>query len=161
MPIYMNYDGIQGSVTEAGHEKWIELMSCQLAAHRHMTSPTGRGTIREASTPNISEIVVTKNFDDASQKLFDASLRGEGKKVKIDFVRSAANKKQDNYLQIELENTLISSYTVSGHGGEGSSSPMESLSLNFTKIQYKQTLGDIKNVAGSPNISHYDLAKSE
>ena len=25
MPIYMKYDGINGEVTAAGHEKWIEL----------------------------------------------------------------------------------------------------------------------------------------
>ena len=24
-PIYMNYEGIEGDVTAAGHEKWIEL----------------------------------------------------------------------------------------------------------------------------------------
>ena len=28
-PIFMQYDGVDGSVTAAGHEKWIELNSVQ------------------------------------------------------------------------------------------------------------------------------------
>ena len=35
MPIYMNYDGIPGDVTSAGHEQWIELSSFQWAPVSH------------------------------------------------------------------------------------------------------------------------------
>ena len=41
MPIYMNFDGITGNVTAEGHEKWIELNSCQLGVHRSVTNTTG------------------------------------------------------------------------------------------------------------------------
>ena len=40
-------------------------------------------------------------------------------------------------LSIELENTLISSYSVSGTGGDAAERPMESLALNFTKVEYQ------------------------
>lgn len=30
-PIYMKIDGVDGSVTAAGHEKWIELDSVQMS----------------------------------------------------------------------------------------------------------------------------------
>ena len=30
-PIYMKYDGVDGSVSAAGHEKWIELTSVQIS----------------------------------------------------------------------------------------------------------------------------------
>jgi prepilin-type processing-associated H-X9-DG protein len=41
-----------------------------------------------------------------------------------------------NVLAVELQNCLVSSYQVSGAGG--GALPMESLSLNFTKIEFKQ-----------------------
>ena len=132
MPIYMKIEGIKGNVTAAGHEGWIELMSAQLGVQRRVNT-TGQGANREASTPSVSEIVVTKDIDSASTDLFRMSLWGEGKKVTIDFVSSGQTVP---YLSIELENTLISNYSVSGHGGSGHETPMESLSLNFTKISY-------------------------
>ena len=39
-------------------------------------------------------------------------------------------------LSVELENTLISSYSVSGSSAHANDRPMESLALNFTKITY-------------------------
>jgi type VI secretion system secreted protein Hcp len=153
----MHHDGITGSVTAAGHEKWIELHSCQLGVNRNVTSPTGRGTNREAAVPSVSEIVVTKDLDCASTSLFKASLWGEGKKVKIDFCKTDKDKFEP-FLQLELENTLISSFSTSGSGGDGNARPMESLSLNFTKILFVTTLMDDKNSTGKPDRGLWDLA---
>jgi type VI secretion system secreted protein Hcp len=160
MPIYMNYEGITGSVTAAGHEKWIELQSCQMGVNRHITSPSGRGTNREAAAPSVSEIVVTKDLDCASTNLFRASLYGEGKKVKIDFCKTDKDKVEP-YFQFELDNTLVSSYSVSGHGGDGHARPMESISLNFTKITYNTIGMDSANKTGKPDRAMWDLAQSK
>ena len=128
MPIYMRIEGIEGPVT-GKYKGWIELESCQFGNPRH----TGRSQNREGSVPSISEIVVTKLQDSASSQLFRLSLEGEGKKTTIVFVK-------DNnvpYLELELENMLISGYSVSGHGGSSELRPLESLTLNFTKVTYK------------------------
>jgi type VI secretion system secreted protein Hcp len=160
MPIYMKYDGIDGSVTADGHSKWIELESCQLGVHRNITSATGRGTNREAGAPAVSEIVVTKAQDCASVNLFKASLWGEGKKVKIDFCKTDKDK-LEVFLQVELENTLVSSYSASGHGGDSNARPMESLSLNFTKITYVATHMDAENKTSKPDRAMWDLAQAK
>ena len=132
MPIYMQFPGIEGPVTAKGYKGWIELESCQLGTNRNVKNPTVSGGNREASVPSVSEVVVTKVQDSASGGLFRAALIGTGKKVNIDFVKG----KEAPYLSLEMENTLISSYNVSGHGGSGNDRPMESLSLNSTKISY-------------------------
>jgi type VI secretion system secreted protein Hcp len=162
MPIYMKIDGIDGSVTAAGHEKWIELDSAQMGVNRHVTNPTGRGVNREASAPSVSEIVVTKPLDCASTGLFRLSLWGEGKKVKIDFCKTDKDKIEP-YLQLELENTLISSYSASGHGGGGGvhDRPMESLSMNFTKITYATIQMDAAHKTGKPDRAMWDLAQAK
>lgn len=160
MPIYMKYDGIDGSVTAAGHEKWIELNSCQMGVGRGITMAVGRGANREASAPSVSEIVVTKDNDAASPKLFGAALEGEGKKVLIDFCKTDGGKVEP-YLQLELENTMVSSYSVSGSGGDQHGRPMESLALNFTKIQFKNTPMKSANEPGSPETVIYNLAEAK
>jgi type VI protein secretion system component Hcp len=40
------------------------------------------------------------------------------------------------YLSLELTDTLISSYSVSGHGGTPIGGPVESLSLNYSWLTY-------------------------
>lgn len=159
MPIYMKYDGIDGSVTQKGHEKWIELNSCQFGASRGMTTLVGRASDREASEPSISEVVVTKPNDDASAKLFGEAVAGvDGKKVKIEFVSTGSPGVK--YLEVQLENTLVSSYSMSGSSGD--SRPMESLSLNFTKISIAHYKMDQKGaVTGSPIIGGYDVAGAQ
>jgi type VI secretion system secreted protein Hcp len=158
----MKFEGIDGSVTAAGHEKWIELDSAQIAVNRHVTNATGRGVNREASAPSVSEIVITKALDVASTGLFKAALWGEGKKVKIDFCKTDKDKIEP-YLQIELENTLVSSYTASGHGGHGGvhARPTESMSLNFTKITYHAIAMDAANKTSKPDRAMWDLAQAK
>lgn len=156
MPIYMKFDGIDGDVSAEGHEKWIELNSFQAGVGRHIGVPTGRQAEREAAAPSISEIVITKLADNSSAKLMQEALWGEGKDVKIDFVKTDKDK-LEVYLQYELEDVMLSSFSVSS-GGER---PMESMSLNFTKIIYNHVAMGDKNETGSPEKVGYDLAKAK
>jgi type VI secretion system secreted protein Hcp len=153
MPIYMEFEGVKGDVTAAGHEAWIELNSFQWGTGRGITSPLGGSKDREASAPSISEIVVTKASDNASANLIRESLWGEGKKVKIDFCKTD-KEKFEPYYQYELENTLISGYSVSSGGDR----PTESLSLNFTKVTFNDISMGAKNETGDPDRVMYDLS---
>ena len=135
MPIYMNYNSlaIKGDVTEASHKDWIELNSLQWGVGRGISSPTGGAADRESSAPSVAEIVVTKANDISSAKVLNEALQGEGQTVIIDFCRTDKGKLQV-YLTYTLTNTMISSYSLSSGGDR----PSESLSLNFTKVEYKQ-----------------------
>jgi type VI secretion system secreted protein Hcp len=128
-----------------------------MGVSRHITNPTGRGTNREAAVPSISEIIITKNQDCSSTRLFRLSLHGEGKKVRIDFVTTDKDR-FEAYMHVDLENVLISNFNVSGHGGDSSSRPVESLSLNFTKITFNTTHMDDKNRTGKPDRATWDAA---
>ncbi len=158
MPIYMKLDGIEGQVTSKGFEKQVQLHSMQLGTNRHVATSTSHSASRETSAPNVSEIVITKDQDAASIKLFDASLHGEGKKCILSVTKTSQDGKSEQaYLIVTLENTLVSSYSMSGHG-DGSQRPMESLSLNFTKIELKYLESDDKNKAAKPQIATWNLA---
>jgi len=153
MPIYMSFDGIEGDVTASGHEKWIELNSVQWGVGRGITSPTGGSADRESSAPSISEVVATKSTDVASTKLLNEAYQGEGKKVQIDWCKTDKGS-LEVYLTVTLENTMISGYSMSSGGDR----PTESLSLNFTKVEFKNTGMGAANDTGSPDAVTYDLA---
>jgi type VI secretion system secreted protein Hcp len=121
MPIYMKYEGIIGSV-KGKHAGWIELESCQLGR-----SYSSSGAKSGADTTQISEITVTKRRDATSVSLFREAVSGLGRKVIIDFV----NNDGIAYMTISLENALVGGFTVSGSARD---EPIESISLNFTKI---------------------------
>jgi type VI secretion system secreted protein Hcp len=155
MPIYMSYDSVPGDVTESGHTKWIEVNSFQWGVGRGISSPVGGSEDRESSAPSISEVVVTKDNDSASVKLLDEAYQGEGKTVKFDFCRTEKSKLQV-YLQVTLTNTMISGFSMSSGGDR----PSESVSLNFTKIEYKVTPMGAAGAAGNAAVTTYDLSKA-
>jgi type VI secretion system secreted protein Hcp len=117
MPVFLKYSDIKGDVTEPAHRSWIELTSVQLPANRS----------------SASEIIVSKMADSASTGLFRESVNGQGVPAVIDFVRDDGTV----YLRIEMSGTMIASYSVSGTGD----SSMETLTLNFTKLEFKSTPG--------------------
>jgi len=100
------------------------------------------GEDREASAPNVSEIVITKSMDSASMALWNQSLNGEGVTIQIDFVKSGGNKSP--YLTYTLQNALISGYQPGPSRSDGLT---ESLSLNFTKMTF-DTHGTGPDVSG-------------
>ncbi|OUS13022.1 hemolysin-coregulated protein [Gammaproteobacteria bacterium 53_120_T64] len=143
MAIYMNYDGlaVKGSVTSKGYEDWIDISSFQFGVGRGISMEVGGMQEREATRPSISEVSLSKAMDAASGGLFQASVAGsEGVKVLIHIVRTGAKEVQ-TYATYELEQCLVSSYSVSADGG---GSPHESVSLSFAKIML-----DLSNVDGS------------
>jgi type VI secretion system secreted protein Hcp len=132
MPVYLRYGKIKGEVEKPAYRGWIELLSFQWGVGRGISSPSGTASSREASSPSVSEITVTRRFDSVSALLGNEAFQGEGVLAIVDFVKDG-----HAYLRYTLTNTMISSYQVSGQGGK----PTESLTLSFTKVEFKQTPG--------------------
>ncbi|MFO1052651.1 MAG: type VI secretion system tube protein Hcp [Planctomycetota bacterium] len=154
MAIYMQYPNIPGAVTEEGHKGWIEINSFQWGVGRGISTPVGRAENREASMPSVSEVTVTKAFDEkSSTKLLEAALTGEGVTVVIDFMKTEKGK-AEMFAKYTLTNTMISGYSVSSGGDR----PSESLSLNFTAIEFTGAPHGQEGKGGAPERVKYDLA---
>jgi type VI secretion system secreted protein Hcp len=154
MAIYLKLGDIKGDVTAEGHKDWIEVHSCQFGIGRGIATPTGNSADRESSAPSVSEITVTKNQDIASIKLFEAACGGsDAVEATINFTKTEKNK-TDTYMTYILSNVLISGYSVSSGGDR----PTESLSLNFTKIEFKADSYDATNKTKQPSSTFYDIA---
>jgi type VI secretion system secreted protein Hcp len=158
MPIYMKYDGVTGGVTESSHTGWIELNSFSWGLGRAIRTVVGSTDDREASAPRVNEVTVTKDNDVASINLMQEALTGFGKTAQIDFARTAKGQ-LDVYLTLTLTNTMISGYSHSSNGGDGR--PAESLSLNFSKFEYKYTEMETDASPGTSSTVGYDLGTAK
>lgn len=156
MAIYLKYEGIDGEATHEEHKKWVDIGSLQFGVGRAISTPAGSTANREASEPSVSEVTLTKTLDSSSPKFFTEACTGAaGKKVVIDLVSTGSP--GVTYTQYTLYNTLVSGYSVSTGGDR----PAESLSLSFTKIEFKFVPYDDKHKAGSPITVSYDLSTTK
>jgi type VI secretion system secreted protein Hcp len=152
MAIYMKYGSVKGPVTTEGFKDWIECESFQWGVSRALGTAARGATSREHSEPVLGEITLTKHADVASPKLFLEAVAGKlDTKVAIHFTTTVKGK-VDTYLKYELENAGVSHYTQSS----GGDMPLESVSLNFTKIS-KTFTGMDPSLSGSPETVGYDL----
>ena len=152
MPIYMKFGKIEGDVTTAKYEKWIELNSFQYGVGRAVSSGSG-GNTRESSAPNVSEIVVTKHFDKASAKLYQDSVAGTFDTKVVIKMNTTTKNKTETFLTFELSDCGVSSYSLSS----GGDNPMESLSLNFLKVMVTPTPLDKSGQIKKGDVVSYDL----
>jgi type VI secretion system secreted protein Hcp len=154
MALYMKYGSIKGAVTTDGFKDWIELNSFQWGVGRAIGTAARGSTSREHSEPNLSEVTVTKLSDVSTPKLFLDAVAGKlDSKVTIKFTTTTKGK-VETFLTYEMENTGLSHYSLSS----GGDMPMESLSLNFTKIS-ETFSGMDPAISGSPETVGYDLTK--
>jgi type VI secretion system secreted protein Hcp len=155
MAIYMKYASINGSSTAQSHEQWITCDSVQWGGGRAIGTPTGSAKNREASMVSISEVVITKNQDNASPELLKRSYVGtDGEDVTI-HLTTTSNEGVNTIMELKLTNTLVSGFSVSSGGDR----PTESVSLNFTKIEstfHNQAVESTE--ADTPFTVTYDLA---
>ena len=153
MAIYLEIEGIEGNVTAAGHENWIDLNSIQWGVGRAISSSVGTSADREASKPSISEISVTKQMDASSPMIFTEACVGKSKTVTIHLC-TTGTEEIETYMEYELEDCMVSGYSVSS-GGER---PSESISFSFTKMTMKFIPYGKDGSPESPIPAGYDMA---
>ena len=160
MAIYMNYNNlaVKGNVTAEGYANWIRLDSMSFGVGRYISMEAGHMANRESTRPNITEVSVSKSMDSASSGLFKESLTGSaGIKVVIDVVRTSADK-LDKFVTYELENVMISNYSVSA---SAESAPSENITMSMGKITMSYTAADGAHKGGTPERIGYDLEKGK
>ncbi|MEI4482823.1 MULTISPECIES: Hcp family type VI secretion system effector [unclassified Phyllobacterium] len=153
MPIYLQLDGIQGDATQETHKRWMDIEAIHWNVARRMNTSAGSAANREASEPTISEVILTKVSDSSSTKLFQEAVSGRSGKLATIHLVTTGNP-GETYIEYKLTNTLIANYSIDSNGDR----PVETLRLNFTKMEMKYTPYDENQKPQSPLIASYDLA---
>ena len=156
MAIFVKYGDLNGEATAQGYEKWVEVGSLQWGLGRGISAGVGGGSKREATAPSVSEIVLTKTMDAFSPLLLKESIGGDAKTVKIHITQTDNKGTHVAYQVYELENCLVSSYSISSGGDR----PSESFSVNFTKFDSEYKTVDDKFKATTTGHVIYDISKA-
>jgi len=129
---YMKIDGIPGESTDDKHKDWIEIAALNHGVRQRASasaSSAGGGTSERSDHRDVS---VTLLCDKATPKLFEASCTGKHlKDITIELCRAGGDKQK--YLEIKLEQAIVSSVDLTGQKGRF---PQIQVTFNYGKIKW-------------------------
>ena len=129
LDMFIKIGEYKGEAKDEKHADWIDVLAWSWGGSNSGTAQMGTGA--GAGKANIQDLSFTKYLDVSSTDLQKASLNGTHiPECKME-VRKAGEK-PFVYLEIKLEDVLISSFSTGGSGGEDRLT--ENLSLNFAKV---------------------------
>jgi type VI secretion system secreted protein Hcp len=124
---FLELDGIEGEAQDAQYTNKIELHSFSWGATNHSSFASGTGS--GIGKGQIHDISFSKFTCKASLRLFERSVNGKPiEKGKLSLLKLAGEKKIA-YLEVELENVVITSFQITA--GSDGQLPMESATLHF------------------------------
>jgi type VI secretion system Hcp family effector len=150
---YLQIEGIQGETLSEGYENWIELLDFDLSANQTASTTSSSSGGATSGRAYLRDMLVRKLVDNATPKLHEACCSGKHfEKIVIHVFRAGDPKVK--YLDIQLEEVIISSFSLMGNGGRANAFPSELLALNYGRIklvyskQYRQTGQGAGQIAG-------------
>jgi type VI secretion system secreted protein Hcp len=153
--MFLMLDGIKGESADDKHKGEIDIesfswgMSQTGSGHRSTGGGTGK--------VDVGDISIMKFVDKSSPSIMLACANGKHiPKGKIT-VRKAGENPLD-YLTVDIENILISSYQTSG--AEGGDRVSESVSINFGKVKIEYWTQSEKGAKGENANFSWDVAKN-
>ena len=120
--IYLHLDDLKGESTSARHAEWIEVFSVQMGA----ANPSNRVTL--------SSVMLRKRLDKSSPLLMRSCATGRHlPSAVLDVLRSG--QAGIRYMRLKMQDVVVTSVQQSA----GGDAPMETVSLNFAKVQWSYT----------------------
>lgn len=146
---------IKGESLQEGYEGQIEILSYSWGVSQAggFSFSTG-GTVAKA---NVHDMSVSFQQCSASPKLMEHCAKGKHFDSALLSCLKAGGDKQEKYLEITLEDVIVSSYTT---GGSGDDMPHESLTLNFAKVKLEYFSQDDKGATKSAGVGTFDQRKT-
>jgi len=150
---FLKVDGADGESPDEKHKNEIEVLSFSWSVHQMGTSSHGGGA--GAGKAAAGDFSFVKRFDKASPKLMEKCTTGDHIPHVVLTCRKAG-KEQQEYLKVKFSDVLVSSYQIGGSGG-GDVIPIDSITLNFSKIdaEYKEQKSD--GTLGGSTKAGYDF----
>ncbi|MFH0844413.1 MAG: type VI secretion system tube protein Hcp [Pseudomonadota bacterium] len=159
--MFLQLEGIEGESEDSKCPKWIEILSWS----HSFSQPTA--AVRGSSGPTVekanhSDLSITKYLDKATDDLLSKLWSGDTiSKASLKCFRadSADTKTPVNYLTIDMEQVIVSNYSISAGGGD---LPLENISLAYGKVTYtyaEQKKAD--GTGGGASPTSHDLKTDE
>lgn len=130
--MFLLLDGIDGESLDKTYTGQIDVLAWGWGVSNFGTGHMGGGS--GAGKADFQDISVTKYVDKASATLLQFCATGKHIKEGVLIVRKAGGEQQE-YIEMEMEQILVTSVTTGGSGGEDRLT--ENISLNFAAFKYK------------------------
>lgn len=128
--MFLELEGVKGESRDKAHKGKIDVLAWSWGLSNSGTFHSGSGG--GAGKANFQDISFTKYVDAASPTLMLYCANGKHFATGKLIVRKAGENPLE-YIIVELENILVSSYSTGGSGGEDRLT--ENVTLNFAKIK--------------------------
>jgi type VI secretion system secreted protein Hcp len=145
MGIFLKFGSVLGDVEDAGHLNWIDVTAVNWNLTRPVSNPAGSTSGRVLSSPQVSELTITKDEDVATIPLIQAAFEGSPVAAQIDFCTTGSGQQQV-YYSIAMKSALITGFGQAASDGR----PLENLTFNFTQISFTGTQMAPDGSAASP-----------
>lgn len=153
---FIKLNGINGTVTRKGLEKFMEVYSFSFGASNPVSVNASGGM--GAGKASVSSFNLMKKSDATSPELFQACCTGKHfPDATIQLFKAGGT--QQKFLEYLLEDVMVESVQWSGSGG-GDDTPTESVSVAFQKITVTYQPQDDKGNVGKPIIGKWDVAQA-
>ena len=154
--ILLKLDGVKGESKIDKHKEEIDVLSwswgCSQSGTTHVGGGGGSGKVA------VQDIHITKYLDAASSTLFRFSCNGKHVAKGTLLVRKAGENPV-NYLQIDMDEIIITSVTMGGSGSEDRLT--ENISLNFAKFKYEYFTQEDTGTKGKSAPLTWDIAANK
>lgn len=151
---------IKGDSLLVGYENKIEIMSYSHNVAMQVTNDVSNSE-RTSGKPHVGEFTLTKFIDTSTPTLNEYCCAGKPiAEATITIGRNAAegNVQIMPFIVYTLNNVVLSNVSVSGGAG---GKPVETLSLNFTKIKWELTAQKDDGTKEGTAASTWDLAANQ
>jgi len=129
---FLKLEGVDGESSDSKHKGEFDIQSWSIGAQQTGVSASGGGG--GAGKVKFNDFHFTMAIHKGTPKLMLACATGEHFKKAVLTCRKAG-KDQQEYLKITMSDVLVSSHSLGG-SGHSSVVPTETISLNFSKIEY-------------------------
>jgi len=155
--ILLDIDGIGGESQIKGFEGQIDVLSWNWGMVQSGTTHLGKGG--GGGKVAVNDITFSKYVDEATPKLIKLCTTGAHKPKATLTVRKAGGDSPVDYLKIEMNTVMISSYNTGG-ANDGLDRVQETISLNFAKFTVTYTPQDESGAGAGADPFAFDIAQN-
>lgn len=153
---FLKIDGIDGESKDHKHKNAIDVLAWNWGESNTGAHAYGGGG--GSGKVNMQDMTVTMKVNSASPKLMLACASGKHIPKAVLTCRKAGDKQQE-YLIYTLSDLMIASFQSGG--SQGDEIPVETLAINFAKIEYKYYPQDAKGGLGGVMPWGWDLKENK
>jgi len=156
MAIYIKFDGIEGNCKKTNYEGWIECSNWSWGGS--MPSNVGLGEGAAKGTVQFSEINISCVTAGSSLLLLHFLTKGKHfDKITLDVTKAISDKPEEKWMQLTLEQGMISSYSQS----TDEYSSQDNVGISFGKYTHEVWEQDKKGALKSAGTHGFDLQAKE